>query len=70
MEKLIALLKQMGFAWERNTIGVLFDSGRWNVNVVLLDKFEGTMVRKPAFGFLKFDTVEEAVDAKEALRTN
>ena len=66
MTATINLLKEMGFVWERDTIGVKFDDGRWNVNVVLRNE-DGS--RKPAYGFLRYETVSEAVDAENALRT-
>lgn len=64
MEMTISILKEMGFVWEKKSIGVKFDNGRWNVNVWLKND-DGS--RKPAYGFLKFDTVDEAVDAEIAL---
>lgn len=64
MEATISLLKSMGFSWEKKTIGVKWDSGLWCVNVMLLNE-DGS--RKPAYGFLKYDTVEEAVDARNAM---
>tara|TARA_R110000868_G_scaffold204396_1_gene452488 strand:+ start:414 stop:617 length:204 start_codon:yes stop_codon:yes gene_type:complete len=65
MEKTISILKEMGFVWETKSIGVKFDNGCWNVNVWLKND-DGS--RKPAYGFLKYDTVGEAVDAEIALR--
>jgi hypothetical protein len=65
METTIALLKSMGFIWETNTIGIMFERGMWNVNVWLKNA-DGS--RKPAYGFLKYDTVEEAVMAEKALQ--
>jgi hypothetical protein len=64
--KLVQVLKNLGLKWEPNTIGILFDCGWWNVNVVFKND-DGS--RKPVFGFLKFDDVAEAVDAREQLRT-
>lgn len=64
MANTIKLLKSMGFNWERNTIGIKFDMGVWNLNVVLKND-DGT--RKPVYGFLKFDTVDEVVEAEIAM---
>lgn len=64
MTNTINALKDMGFNWERNTVGVKFDNGMWNVNVVLKNE-DGS--RKPAYGFLKFSTVDEAVEAERCL---
>lgn len=62
----IEALKSLGFKWETNTIGVKFDMGVWNVNVVLKND-DGS--RKPVWGFAKFDTVGEAIDYRNELET-
>lgn len=64
MDATINLLKSLGFVWERDSIGIKFDGGVWNVNVVLKND-DGS--RKPVYGFLKFDTVGEAVEAEVAM---
>lgn len=61
----VNVMRDMGFIWEKNTIGIKFDNGVWNVNAVLKND-DGS--RKPVWGFLRFDTVEEAVDAANAMR--
>lgn len=63
--KVIEVMRQLGFVWEKNTIGIKWDCGQWNVNAVLKND-DGS--RKPVWGFLKFATVDEAVDAANAMR--
>ena len=63
-QSIVETLKSVGFQWDTKTIGIKFEDGLWNVNVMVLNE-DGS--RKPVFGFLKFGTVEEAVDAKNQL---
>lgn len=60
----IQLLKSMGFKWDTKTIGVMHTDKGWDVNVMLINE-DGS--KKPVYGFLKFDTVDEAVEAEVAM---
>ena len=64
MTNTINLLKSLGFNWEKKTIGIKFDNGFFNVNVMLKNE-DGS--RKPAYGFLRYTTADEAVEAEVAL---
>jgi hypothetical protein len=57
----IGVMKEIGFKWEASTIGIKFENGFWNVNVML---FNDDGSKKPAYGFLKYDSVDDAVAAK------
>ena len=59
--KAVELLKEMRFKWEKKTIGVKFEDGLWKVNVMV---FNDDGSRKPVYGLLSFESVDEAVDAQ------
>ena len=64
MSQTIEALKTIGFNWEKNTIGIKFENGFWSVNVVLINE-DGS--KKPCWGFLKYESCDEAVEARNAL---
>ena len=64
--KAIELLKQLGFKWEKKTIGVKFKNGLWRVNVMVLND-DGS--KKPVYGLLSFESVDDAVDAEILMRS-
>ena len=61
----VEFMKSLGFVWETKTIGIKFENGLWNLNVVLKNE-DGS--RKPVYGFLKFETADEAVTAENAMQ--
>jgi len=58
-------MRELGFKWDTKTIGIKFERGRWNVNAMLINE-DGS--KKPAYGFLGFETVDEAVEAQIAMQ--
>lgn len=64
--KAVELLKELGFKWEKNTIGVKWEDGRWRVNVVVIND-DGS--RKPVYELLSYDLVDDAVDAEILMRS-
>lgn len=61
----VELLKEMGFIWDKTGIGIKHEDGKWNVNVILRND-DGS--RKSAYGFMKFETADEAVIARNELQ--
>jgi hypothetical protein len=58
---LVNIARNMGFEWDRFLTRITFDQQKWNVNVVLIDA-DG--FRKPVYGFMIFDSVDDALAAK------